>query len=436
MTEILRNSTHLRFQLVGAAILFLLLASGCKRSPVGGLEVQPSDQLLGVVSSDAFEVVPYTVLEDSLQADETPINLLGSYYDPLFGYTESGIISQLRLSADNVDFGDGTLVADSVVLALQFDATYGNLDAQTFEVYEITDELFLDSTYYSNINIGYDATPIGRIESIAPNPTDSVTTADGTVPAQLQLHLNASFGQRLLEADPSVYTSNDAWIDYFKGFYIKPDNSNAGTGEGGIWYFALNVANSKMTLHFHQDGSSESQSYDFVVNDKSVRINKFVHNYTGSEVEPYLVNPGVAADRLYVQSMAGCKAKIEMPFLDALRDSSNIAIVKAELTVTGTEVNTIYLAHSNMVLRTFDGDQEILVPDFFEGSSHFDGIYNNNTYTLNITRYVQQYLNGTLNDNSLYLTGGSAFNNGNRTPLTGIANGASDLKVQISYTRL
>ena len=145
MTQTPLKTFTLRFHVFGTAFLFLLFASSCKRNTVGGLEIQPSDQILGVVSSDTFTIVPYTVLEDSLQTDEAQSNLLGSYYDPVFGYTEASIVAQPRLSSDNVDFGSGTLTCDSIVLALQFEATYGNLDAQSFTVYEVSELYNLDS---------------------------------------------------------------------------------------------------------------------------------------------------------------------------------------------------------------------------------------------------------------------------------------------------
>lgn len=437
MTKIQLNSLQLRFHILGAATLFLLFASGCKRNEVGGLEIQPSSQLLGVVVTDTFTIIPYTELEDSLQTDEAPLQLLGGYNDPVFGYTAASIVSHVRLSSDNVDFGAGAQVVDSIVLSLQFDATYGNLDPQGFDIYEVTEDFYLDSTYYSNQVLTTDPTPIGQVTLVKPNPTDSVTTNDGTVPAQLRLRLSDSFGQRLLDADPSVYTSNDAWTEYFKGLRIVPNSPNAGTGEGGIWYFSLFARNSKMVLHFHDQGSTEAKSFDFVINLQAARFNQFEHDYTGSEVAPYLSNPGVPHDRLFVQSMAGTRVKIDMPFLAHLEDSGKIGIIKAELFGNAESLNTEYLAHGNMVLRTTDSDGDLaLVPDFREGSSHFDGIYDNNTYSMTITRYVQQILNSNLTETSVYLNGGSAFNNGNRTPLVGIAGGADDLKVKISYTRL
>ena len=434
MTQPPLKTFTLRFHVLGTAFLFLLFASACKRNQVGGLEIQPSDQILGVVTADTFTIVPYTVREDSLQTNRNQYMLLGSYFDPEFGWSSSSVVAQPRLSSDNVDFGDGPLVCDSIVLSLQFQATYGNLDAQSFTVYEVTESYELDSAYYSNRNIPVEATPIGEINLVKPNPFDSVVTEDGTVPAQMRLPLDVAFGQRLLDASSTIYESNDEWLEYFKGLYIVPNNTGTGTGEGGILYFALNGPNSKLVLYFHDD--AEEKHFDFVINDKSVTFNTFEHDYSNSEVGAFLDNDGVAATKLFVHSMSGTKVKIDLPFLRHIEDSGKIAIVRAELIGTIDALNTVYLPHEAMLLGSGNGEGDILVVPDLTTPSRFDGVGTNNTYTMNITNYVQQVLTGVWPDSSLYLVGDEASVNGNRTPLVGIAGEAGDLKLNISYTRL
>lgn len=124
--------------------------SSCKKVESDlGVEVLPDSDLLGA-EVDTFEVNTYSVREDSLKSDEFSLNLLGSMNHPTFGKTKAGFYTQIRLSTFNVNFDVANTVVDSVVLSLNIDGHYGTLDAQTFEVYQLTEDIYRDSTYYTN----------------------------------------------------------------------------------------------------------------------------------------------------------------------------------------------------------------------------------------------------------------------------------------------
>ena len=67
---------------------------------------------------------------------------MGSYQDPKFGKVEASVYTEFRLPGLNPNFGDPTqIVIDSFVLALEYVGYYGDLSAQNFEVYKLTDSI-------------------------------------------------------------------------------------------------------------------------------------------------------------------------------------------------------------------------------------------------------------------------------------------------------
>ena len=191
--------------------LVVLTLTYCKKEDnFIGSELQKED--LGVNQLTNFNIITYTKESDSLRADELSTATLGSMNDPDVGKTESSFYSQLRLPVDNVDFaGSGSLsdiVLDSVVLALEYSGYYGSLDPQSFEVMEITEDMFIDSAYFNGKSFATNPTnlvvPSSRVQT--PDPNSSVFTASDSFPAQLRLKLDNSFGQKIIDERNSKET--------------------------------------------------------------------------------------------------------------------------------------------------------------------------------------------------------------------------------------
>ena len=139
------------------SVIFLLLTpfTACKKKDTDiGLDVQ-GGTALGLNTIDTFEIRTYCELIDSVSSQLKSSNLLGSYVDPKLGTADYGFVTQLLLSANNPNFGDQSeITIDSVVLSLRYStlntvSKYGELDPQTFEVYEVLDDIYYDSTYYT-----------------------------------------------------------------------------------------------------------------------------------------------------------------------------------------------------------------------------------------------------------------------------------------------
>ena len=115
--------------------------------------------------------------EDSLPADEiSGPNMIGSCNDPFFGKTNASIYTHIRLD-QSFDFrpnGSGSLdslIVDSVILYLALEGYYGSLGPQTFEVYQLAEDLWIDSTYYTNSTLSTNLIDLVNSGNELINPT-------------------------------------------------------------------------------------------------------------------------------------------------------------------------------------------------------------------------------------------------------------------------
>ncbi len=216
--------------------LIVLVASCRKKTPEDiGLPILPGDDLLNATFTDTLTLITHTVADDSLMTDEISTMLLGNINDPVFGVTKSSIFTQIGLSSLNPDFGTSPQL-DSAVLSVVYSSGqyYGTLSPQKFKVYELAEPLYKDSSYFSNRMLQY-ATELGSAYvTPKPNVGDSVLVGSTWYPSHLRIALDKTFFGNFLN-NPSAYSSNTAFLNYFKGVYIA-SSTGAPAGQGGIFY--------------------------------------------------------------------------------------------------------------------------------------------------------------------------------------------------------
>ena len=97
-----------------------------------------------------------SVKVDTVTSSNPSYLLLGSYVDSVFGKYDASFYAQARISALKPDFGDvNSIVVDSLILGMRFSDYYGKLDAQNFEVYEITQDLSPSSSYNTKSTVSF-----------------------------------------------------------------------------------------------------------------------------------------------------------------------------------------------------------------------------------------------------------------------------------------
>jgi hypothetical protein len=220
----------------GLALLIVAITVTACRKPDEdlGLDLLPGDPLGTVV--ELTDLHAYTLEDTAVRTSGLTRQLLGSYVDPEFGAVKAGFVAQLRLSvniAANQD-NDG-LEADSLVLALPFDAsvaTYGNLDPQVVQVFEVTESLSVDSLYYSDRVPEHDGSVdlvADRGGRITPKPGVRPIIGGDTLVPQLRIRLSQSLAQRILgEFGEPGLVDNTAFVEFFKGLYVTVDNGQQG----------------------------------------------------------------------------------------------------------------------------------------------------------------------------------------------------------------
>ncbi len=417
------NSWRKAFLLLITALLF---SYGCRDENDLGLNILPPSDQIGTDFSDTATVLSSTAYEDTLQTDELSIQLLGSDLDPVFGLTTASIFTQVSL-AGTPAFAD-SIVADSLVLSLAYLSYYGDTNlAQTVTVYRMSEQMYVDSDYYSNRIFSYDsANPLGTL-TFSPAPKSPVFVDSVEAIPQIRIKLPQWLADSLVWLNgQQEYSSNAKWLEYFKGLFIKAENANA---PGAI--SQMNFFNSAMSLYFHD--SASSYTYNFSLKDG--RLNHFFHDYNGSAVQ---ANVGSDTDTVnYLMGMSGLKTKISFPHLKHFTDSGNILINRAELQITSQTPSATSPLPSRLILVTNDAAGNVIFPiDYYEASGYYGGGLNSTTngYTFNITRHLQRYLDGTEPSSDFVLAVSGSGVDPSRAVIRSATNGLR-MKLSISYTK-
>lgn len=407
-------------------ISLLLLFAGCKDENELGLNLLPDTDQLITQFSDTTTVSTTTVREDSLKSDELSVQLIGSDNDPIFGLVNASVYAQVNL-AGTPAFGFMPQ-ADSLVLVLAYSGYHGDTTAsQTFNVYHLTDDLHIDSSYYSDRSFATEPSPVGSI-TFTPHPRtiDTLQTI-----AKLRIPLDTALASVIVGRNGQPeFASNAAWLTYFKGLYIEAADA---AGLGSISYF--NFFNSALSLYFH-DTAGVPHNYNFSMD--GARVNHFSHNFMGSPVGNQL-NDSTFSDSLnYLQAMSGVKTTISFPYLKHFLDSGSILVNRAELIIQPEIPSAPYVLPGKLLLLTKDNSGTQAFPiDYYESAGYYGGDLNSSgEYRFNIARQIQRFFNGTVNNSDFELVVSGSGVVANRAVIKSGKNLSMRMKLSLFYTKL
>jgi Fe-S cluster biosynthesis and repair protein YggX len=442
------------FGLFFPAFLTILVVAGCKNDPDEiGIGILPDDEKLSVLFSDTTTVRVHSVFSDSVKTDKTSRSMLGSYFDPVFGVSAVSICTQVRLSSVSVDFGSNP-VLDSIVLSLEYmpianpaggDPIYAYGDTttiQTISIYQIDEDIFFDSAYYSNTEVAFKQPAIAGV-NVSFRPSDSIIVDTSRVKAQLRIPLSETFGNSIINASDEALGSGDGFLNFLKGLYISPEPVNSG---GAIVFIDLLASASRLTIYYKND-DGENQSYPFLISDQSARFMNFSHNYElGSNEFVAQLNGGLesASEKFYLQALGGVQAVVSFPYLKDWFNDQSIIVNEAKLILTNDDPNNDFFPPGNLFLFTLKDDGTTgFLDEQFEGEAYFGGKYNanNDQYFFRITQQLQKILTGDV-DNTLFSMGVSGASLApNRVVLIGYDPADSEkkqhrIKLHLKYTKL
>jgi hypothetical protein len=367
--------------------LIVLISCKKKDTTIGAKSIDPNE-ILNSSQIDTFSFSTFTIEEDSVLTHNAVYSMLGSYNDPVFGPSEASIYTQFRLGSANPDFGDmNTVAIDSFVLGMEYSGFYGDLSSQSFEVNRLTEDLHIDSSYYSFKSTAYSPTNLilTNHEILKPDPYTKVLIDTTHSNPQLRIYLDTLLAKELMyEATTgfSTFSSNENFLVYFKGLRIGVNNGAQASGQGTIMYFNLDAPLSKLTIYYKQAGVKKK--YDFLINSSCANYNKVNINNAGTVVEDVINTPVLGDSKFYAQS-GKSRAVVKIP---GLKNISKKAIIhEATLKLPVAYQNGYKYTPGDKVsisIRLEDGTTKLY-------SLNSSGIYNNSTkeFEIDLKAYVQ-----------------------------------------------
>lgn len=408
------NSVYHQIFKIFHLTIFALVVSfiiSCEEGPTKiGNEILPGSDFVIIKSIDTLSVRSYTMYDDSVRTDNPTLSYLGQIYDPYFGTTTAGFVTQIRLGGK----WDGKpFTIDSVKLFLQLLDVRGPVsDAiHTISLSEIAEQIYTDKPYYSTTKVdttGYEVTNI-KLPVLKPDTINNIS-----------ITLPPSFGAHLTRDTAILFHSNSKpdFRSFFKGLYFQMDpgtnpllatlslvNANSGSYNNIIVLF-MDEAGTKKEYYFILDATNRNAAF-----------NKFAHNYSTATLGNKMAhrNDTTYRDTLsYLQYLNGVYTKLVFPGLRSLKSDpsfKNIAVNKARLTIPVYFDGNLYKASTapprlRLRFRTKSGSK-YEVPDYAIGFDErypfyfpfFDGSLDTTAkvYHFNIPTYVQRYLNDTIN---------------------------------------
>ena len=402
-------------RIISLSLIIGLIAVSCTDPNTIGLEVQPTSDNITISDTSSFSwQTTQTESEDSLRTDEALNLILGGIDDSEFGFSNAGFYTQILLTENNTDLGTNPTV-DSVELSYTYSGYYGDLeDFTSLDVLVLQDDIYKDSIYYSTSYTIPVSSGMQYVESFS-------VSIDANESPLLTVRLTDDFGQEILDLENEGIKDNETFLENFKGISV------IASGQNTMLYLNPAGSNSSLKIYYHNDESgTDTLSLDFELGGDAARINLF-------NPKP-LESLSQVDGNIYIQSMSGYKAKIEVNNTDSIKSIlQGKSINKVTMTFDVEEGSqSEYAAHEKLFLvRVNEQGDNIFLTDYtVEGETHFGGSLDNGQYEFNITRYFYQLLNNSSYTNDLYLLPAGAAVNANRAILN------ENIKLTITYSEL
>lgn len=412
-----------------------------------GDSLQPNSSYIHVAFSGGQDIVSEVCRVDSLSTNAASLSLLGDINDPHFGNSNLSFYSQIGLTSNSVQWGEGA-TTDSIVMQILYAGYYGDtLSPMTLKIHEVTQDMSGDSmTYYSNTS--FEVGDELANYTFYPRPRTRILLEGDTLGVNvLQIPIDNALGEKFFSNETSAFNSNEAFMNFFKGLRFSCEPA---AGTGAVCYFNLLNTKSYMRVYYHND--YDTTFYDFNVSDKYIRFNHFNHDYNTAQA-PITFNDTTNNEYLYVQSTAGVRSKLLFPNLAqwAKEQNTNILVNEAKLILKGANgmingVNNDTAMFSQPVqlvaVKANEDGSYSLLPDQLVGTNYFGGYYEPETDQVwfRISEYIQDLiLAGPEADNyGLYIYTYSGSNNAKRWIFHGpnSQDTTNRVKLEIIYSQI
>jgi len=439
----------------GFALLIITLL-GCSDDPSKtGLGMLPADDLVVVGEVTDTNIQSYTASDEIQRTDESSNNLLGAFNDPVFGKTIADFACQYRLSS----FPEFKKIEqiDSLVLVLGYKEIYGDtVTAQHLKIYELASDIPYDDKFYQTVDLKSlskgevlaekSYIPKFRLDSLTNKYGSTNKIPKDTVTQEISFKLNSTIINKLLAADSITNTSNDNFLEYFKGLYIEANDLNE---QGTL----MKIMGSGLVMYYHKENDTTKYSFQYKNNSSASRVSSFKHDYSKASFAAHLDKEEVQDTLIYAQTTGGIRSKIYIPDLGIWSklipeykdnpDTAFLTINKAELILqldTTMSQPWDYRPSEQLVLAAIDSVGKTYLPsDHTFSSAYYGGTYNikDRTYRFNIAQHIQDVINkkdGKQNY-GFYLETAYKNSTSRRVVLKG-ASSKTGIRLEVTYSKV
>jgi Domain of unknown function (DUF4270) len=391
-------------------LMVTVLAGSCKKEvlKIGG-DILPEGDFVSIKSIDTLSVFSYTMYDDSARSDLSSVSYLGQDYDPFFGTTTAGFVSQIRL---NAKWDGQPFTVDSVKLFLQIltNKVVSTDAVHTLSFSEVANQIFVDTAYYPNTPVSFTGYKVSDI--LLPSLRgDTINNITLSLPGN-----GVEFGKYLTRDTTKLFYNNNTpdFRSYFKGLYFQLNSTNTDP-----YLLSLSLTfnssnyNNYFILYIH-DSIGTAKQYSLILDAKNTNasFNTFNHDFSTATTGDKMAHLNTTfKDTLsYLQSLDGVYTKLVLPGLKKIKTDNSfgkIAINRARLVVPVHFKATVLSPYitpyvpSQLFLRYRSKTGiRYTVPDYSLGSSvdishsFFDGKLDSvaYVYNFNIPAFVQDYL--------------------------------------------
>jgi hypothetical protein len=382
---------------------------------------------LSTFFTDTLAVKRETIKLDSAVTSDQAQLLVGGFTDPVFGYIKSNAYFQVSLpisqnSGADVPFGlESGAVYDSLRLSLLTSRYYlgDTLDKVKVTIHRLNSPLSITKNYNFNDQVSFEQVPLVsqefNLDNIFNATRDSIRTISVTLPQSIGQELFA-----LVNTDDASTTAK--LTNKFPGFAILVNGKPK-----GLYGFQANSTNgngSALNLFYHVGTATTASRFPFDLNGK--RFNQVISDRTGTSLEGLTQSGSIISSAsnngsTYIQSSTAVGTRVTFPSLKNIPTGSLVNSATITFDIDTTQLSTFFPPLSTVVLAELDLNNKLrkvanlpVLINLGRGVNGLPGLYNSTskTYTLDLTVYLQDVLNGLKpNTSALILLPGSLTQN-------------------------
>lgn len=337
------------------SIISSLLIIGCDNNTEGiGVNLIPDENIIkstGTVFETEFH--NFFVEEDSVYSNST-FAYLGKYSDDVFGYLETGYMTQLYC-LDNFSFDHENMVTEKVddgnggekevykdaacYISLDYNEFFGDsLNPCQVEVYKLSKSIdgnitsSVDPAEYYNEETDY----LGKVTYTAANTY--IDESERNDERSVRILLGDSIAQYIIKTNkehPEYFKNAATFSDkIIKGLYLKPT-----TGDGTILY----ITDTRLYVNFRmyvtdsdgnrikkkEEGHTEEDSTALYTTNFNSTREVYQVNTFENKIDPSKLNP----ERTYLKSPSAIFTKVDLPIGKIEHDIAGDTIMQVKLTL-------------------------------------------------------------------------------------------------------